>query len=128
MTVSEVDDVEDQQVMRGMLVARVLLFFSYCDPRLGQEVPCALVNWFVPASDTPHSATGMWVVSPEVQRGMPTLEVIHLDTIVRGAHLLPQYGTGFLPENFSYQDALDAFKSYLVNHFVDYHAHELLRG
>lgn len=69
----------------------------------------------------------MWVLKPEVSGGKPTLEVIHIDSIVRGAHLLPEYGLGFLPEDFCYTDTLDAFKLYFVNRFIDYHAHELLR-
>ena len=70
----------------------------------------------------------MWAVKPEISGGKPTIEVIHLDSIVRGAHLIPRYGTGFLPEDFSYINALDSFKLYFVNHFVDYHAHELLQA
>ena len=126
VTVSD-DDSEENLFMHGMLVARVVLFFSFHDPRLRENIPCALVNWFVPATDSPDPSTGMWVVKPEVLGGKPTLEVIHIETIVRGAHLLPQYGSGFLPEDFCYTDALDAFKSYFVDRFIDYHAHELLR-
>ena len=55
------------------------------------------------------------------------LEVIHLDTIVWRVHPLPQYGSGFLPKNSKYTNALDAFKSYFVNHLVNYHAHKLLQ-
>jgi hypothetical protein len=128
VTVSDDDENNKEQIMRGMLVARTLLFFSYYDPKLQKEFPCALINWFVPALEAPDPATGMWVFKPEIHGGKPTFEVIHLDAIVRGAHLLPQYGTGFIPEDFSYVDALDAFKLYLVNHFADYHAHELIRG
>jgi hypothetical protein len=123
VTVSDEDD-----FMRGLLVAHVLLFFSFYDPKLHKEVPCALINWFVPASEHPDPGTGMWALKPEVLAGKSTLEVIHLDTIVRGAHLLPQYGSGFLPEDFHYSDSLDAFKLYFINHFVDYHTHELIRG
>ena len=114
--------------MHGLLVARVLLFFSFYDPKLCKEIPCALVNWFVPASEHRDPGTGMWVLKPEILAGKLPLEVIHLDTILRGAHLLPQYGSGFLPEDFYFTDSLDAFKGYFVNHFVDYHAHELIRG
>jgi hypothetical protein len=128
ITASDDDDQDEGWIMHGMLIARVLLFFSFRDPILREEVPCALVNWFVPASELPDPTTGMWVFKPEIEGGKPTLEVIHLDTIVRGAHLLPQYGTGFIPEDFSYVDSLDAFNSYLVNHFVDHHAHELIQG
>ena len=126
VTVSD-DDSERNLFMHGMLVARVLLFFSFQDPKLCQDIPCALVNWFVPASEDPDPLTGMWVLKPEVSGGKPTLEVIHIDSIVRGAHLLPEYGSGFLPEDFCYTDTLDAFKLYFVNRFIDYHAHELLR-
>ena len=69
----------------------------------------------------------MWVIKPEVLRGKAPLEVIHLDTIGRGTHLLPQYGSGFIPEDFSYTEALDAFQTYFVNHFIDYHTHELIQ-
>lgn len=122
------DDDQEGAIMRGMLIARVRLFFSYYDPVLRKEFPCALVNWFVPVFGASDSLTGMWVFKPEIIGGTPTIEVIHLDAVVRGAHLLPKYGVGFIPEDFSHVDALDAFKSYLVNHFVDYHAHELICG
>ncbi len=114
--------------MTGMLVARVRLFFSFFDPSLKTSIPAALVNWFVHHGDEPDTNTGMWVFEPEFEEDTHVwpVEVIHLDTILRGAHLLPCYGTGFLPEDFDYVDALDRFKSYYVNHFVDHHAHELL--
>jgi hypothetical protein len=121
-------DLEEEHALRGMLIARVLLFFSFRDPVLQKEIPCALINWFIPKSDKPDSVTGMWVFEPEIEGGRQPLEVIHLDTIVRGAHLLPKYGSGFLHENFNYVNTLDAFKAYFVNHFVDYHTHELIKG
>lgn len=127
----KVHDVGDEDVegsiMHGMLIARVLLFFSFHDPILHEVFPCALVNWFTPVSDRRDEVMGMWEFKPEMVGTRPTLEVIHLDTIVRGAHLLPNYGRGFLPEDFDATTALDAFRSYFVNHVIDYHAHELLQ-
>jgi len=119
---------ESQTGMHGMLVARVLLLFSYYDAYLNENVPCALVNWFVLDGDEPDEATGMWVVRPEYEGRERTLEVIHLDSIARGAHLLPVYGSGFLPEDFQYEVSLDVFNSYFVNHYIDHHAHEFLSG
>jgi hypothetical protein len=58
---------ELQPGMRGMVVARVLLFFSFTDPYLGKDMPCALVNWFVHAGEEPDEDTGMWVVEPELE-------------------------------------------------------------
>jgi hypothetical protein len=117
-------------VMNGMLIARVLLFFSFHVPILREVFPCALVNWFIPVSDQRDRVMGTWEVKLEmagVRAMQPTLEVIHLDSIVRGAHLLPAYGRGFLPEDFDFRDALEAFQSYFVNNLIDYHAHELLQ-
>ena len=52
--------------------------------------------------------------------------MVHLDSIARGAHLLPVYGLGFLPEDFQYAVSLDVFTSYFVNHYIDHHSHEFL--
>ncbi|KDQ31978.1 hypothetical protein PLEOSDRAFT_1023970, partial [Pleurotus ostreatus PC15] len=113
MFISTGDDNVD--TMNGLLVARVRLLFSYFDAYTNKQVPCALVNWFVHPDDSParHPATGMWIVSPEHDEdGHCPMQVIHLDTIPRGAHLVPCFGTGFLPENFQHNDALDAFNTF----------------
>jgi hypothetical protein len=120
-------DDDGLQIMHGMIIARVLLFFSFRDPLLHEETPCALVNWFMPVSECRDDAMGMWEFKPEIAGARPTLEVIHLDSIVRAAHLLPHYGSGFLPENFDCKCSLDAFQSYFVSDVIDYHAHELLQ-
>ena len=117
---------DSQHGMHGMLVARILLFFLFHDVYHDEDVPCALVNWFIPDGDGPDEATGMWVVKPEYEGRAQTVEVIHLDMIARGAHLLPVYGSGFLPEDFHYSVSLDVFKSFSINHHIDYHAHEFL--
>lgn len=119
---------DDGEVMNGILIAQVLLFFSFHDPILRKVIPCALVNWFIPVSDQQDKVMGMWEVKLEMAGARPTLEVIHIDGIVRGAHLLPAYGRGFLPEDFDFRDALKAFQSYFVNNLIDYHAHELLQN
>jgi hypothetical protein len=120
---------DDEDVMGGLLVARVWLLFSYFDPYSREDIPCALVTWFIHLYDDPErdEVTGMWKVCPERDEdGQCPVQVIHLDTILRGAHLLPCYGEGFLPERMTHSDALDAWDSYFVNHFIDYHAHKLL--
>jgi len=71
--------------MHGMLVAHVLLFFSYYDAYLDETVPCVLVNWFIPNGHEPDQATGMWVMHLEYEGRAQTLEVIHLDSIAWGA-------------------------------------------
>ena len=110
--------------MEGMEIGRVLLFISFYYRR--KPYSCALINWFV-HDDEPDADTGMWTVQLERdQKGEPTVQVILLKTIARGAHLLPVYGSTRVPDNFSHHDALDSFSSFFVNHFVDHHAHELI--
>ncbi|KAH9032130.1 hypothetical protein EDB85DRAFT_2073967 [Lactarius pseudohatsudake] len=110
--------------MHGMLVARVLLFFSFSFR--DQHYPCALVHWFIPVGDEPDDETGMWVVRPEFKGNRRSLSIIHLDCIVRGAHLLPVFGSSFLPEEFHFSDSLHAFQAYFVSRYADHHMYEFL--
>ncbi|KAF9787374.1 hypothetical protein BJ322DRAFT_1002748 [Thelephora terrestris] len=76
--------------MRGLLVAHVYLFFrlSYAGV---EKYPCALVHWYATVGTSPDSATGLWVVEPEyiTRRRYQNMSVIHLDSLIHGAHLLP---------------------------------------
>jgi hypothetical protein len=119
----------DSTAIGGLLVARLWLLFSYFDPYRRKDISCALVTWFVHPGDSPErdKETGMWKVVPERNADNKHLvQVIHLDAIFRGIHLILCYGEGFLPADVECNDALDAWDEYLVNHFIDYHAHELL--
>ncbi|KDR70757.1 hypothetical protein GALMADRAFT_214468 [Galerina marginata CBS 339.88] len=74
-----------------------------------------------------RSYTGMWTVQLEHdRRGLPTVEVIDIDTVARGAHLLPVYGSSRVPEDFSHHDALNNYNSFFLNYFVDHNAHEFI--
>jgi hypothetical protein len=117
---------DDQPGMAGLLVARVHLFFSFIDDMDQETVPCALVSWFVPASNGRDPDTGMWTVKAEGTRTRRPVQVIHLKSIARGAHLLPKYGVGPLPDHISYANALDEFQTYFVNPYIDHHCHEFL--
>ncbi|KAI0261913.1 hypothetical protein BGY98DRAFT_1052077 [Russula aff. rugulosa BPL654] len=86
---------------------------------VARDIPCALVTWFVHPDDDPKcdEISGMWKVCPERDgNGQYPVQVIHLDTILRGVS----------SENMTHNDALDAWDTYFVNQFIDYHAHELL--
>jgi hypothetical protein len=110
--------------MRGLHVAQVLLFLSFTSRHILYS--CALVHRFVIVGDAPCSDTGMWIVKPEMEvDGTRVTSIIHVDSILRGAHLIGVYGEQFLPRDFSYSDSLTAFKAYYVNKFIDYHANEI---
>jgi hypothetical protein len=110
-----------------MVIARILLFFSFTYRRV--DYFCAFVNWFLRDDDVADEDTGMWTVRLEKDsRKQPVFEVINVDSIVRGAHLLSIFGTQRVPERFQFHEALDRYRSFFVNHFVDHHAHELIMG
>ena len=111
--------------MRGLDVGRVRLFFSF--NHRGTKYPCALIHWYSRVGDAPDEDTGMWIVKPDVNPddGLPTMAVIHLDTIVCAAHLLGVYGEDYLPKDLSLEYSLDAFHEYYVNKFIDHHAFEI---
>ncbi|KAF7336315.1 hypothetical protein MVEN_02179900 [Mycena venus] len=52
-------------VMHGIVIGRVLLFFSFVFTERVFE--CAPVNWLVSVGDVPDPDTGMWVVELEQQ-------------------------------------------------------------
>ncbi|KAH9857837.1 hypothetical protein C2E23DRAFT_865564 [Lenzites betulinus] len=110
--------------LRGLLVARVRLFFSL----KFQSVlyPCALVSWFSTVGDAPDTDTGMWIVSPDVDDAQqPVLDVVHLDSVVRGAHLIGVAGDEHLPHGVEHTHSLDIFREFYVNKYADHHAHEI---
>ena len=109
--------------MKGMEIACILLLFSF---HYHQKVfSCALINWFVHSTE-PDRDTGMWTVELECTKGRPTFQVIEVETIACGAHLIPVYGTSRVPNQFSHHHTLDSFLSFFMNHFIDHHAHEFI--
>lgn len=114
----------EQAGLRGLHVARVRLFFSVKYKSV--LYPCSLVEWFSPLSNLPDPDTDMWIVTPDVDAtGQHVLGVVHLDAIVRNAHLIGVAGTDFIPRQLHHYEALDAFKAFYVNKFADHHSHEL---
>ncbi|KAF4614058.1 hypothetical protein D9613_007679 [Agrocybe pediades] len=95
----------------GLLVGRVRLFMSVEHEK--EKYPCALVSWYSTVGDTPCPETGMWVVEPDFDDdGQPLLEVVHLETILRSAHLMGKAGDKFIPRHLQFHNSLDAFKEY----------------
>ncbi|KAK7040508.1 hypothetical protein R3P38DRAFT_2894781 [Favolaschia claudopus] len=111
---------------RGLHAARVFMFFRF--KYQGVDYPCALIHWFSARGDAPDPDTGMWIVTPDTVRGgdAPSLEVVHVDCLLRGAHLIGVAGRDYIPiHDFAFSDSLDAFKAFYVNKYADHHAHEI---
>lgn len=110
----------------GLDAAQVLLLLSVRHEKV--DYPCALVAGFSPVADSPDADTGMWIVEPDVEdkrTGRRGLQVIHLDCIVRLAHLIGVSGEDFIPRHLHHTDTYSAFNAYYVNKFADHHAHTL---
>lgn len=109
--------------MRGLDIARVKLIFSFNHGN--KTYPCALIHWFSKVDDEPDVNTGMWRVEPDFDiEGEPLLAVIHLDTMIRAAHLIGE-PNGPMSADITYISALDKFDTYYVNKYIDHHAYEI---
>lgn len=106
--------------MQGLEVARVCAFFSF--RYRGEIYPCAVIRWFDKVGNAADEDMGMWIVRPG---GSDEHAIIHVDAIYRAAHLIPVYGTEFLPPGLKYYDSYDAFRAYYVNKYADHHAFEI---
>lgn len=105
----------------GMAIVRIKLFFSIDYDEV--HYPCALVEWFDRVRR--DRTTGMWIVRPGFTRGKRDKSIIHVDSLLRAAHLIPVYGNQTLPLDIHYTLSLDVFKSYYVNKYIDHNAHEI---
>ena len=115
----------DEPGFRGLYIARVRHFFSIRHNKT--HFPCALVSWYSTIGTTPCADTGMWKVEPDFDNmGNLAMSIIHLDSMVRGAHLrvMGIAGDTRIPRHLTFDRSLDAFQAFYVNKYIDHHAHE----
>jgi hypothetical protein len=113
-----------QNGMRGLEVARVRAFFSFKFRNI--SYPCALVRWYSCNGDEPDEDTGMWVVEPDSHAdGSPFTAIIHLESILRAAHLIGVFGQDPIPKDIPLAYSLDVFRAYYVNKYIDHHSFEI---
>jgi hypothetical protein len=116
----------DMAGVRGLDVARVHLFFSFA---LGEEVyECALIHEFCKSFTDPDPDNGLWIFEPDYDDdGYRIMSVVHVDSIVRAAHLLPVFKDETpIPREVNFTNTLDVFKAFYLNKYIDYHAFETL--
>ena len=112
--------------VRGLDVARVHLFFSFA---LGEETfECALIHGFCKCFTDPDPDNGLWIFEPDYsQDGYRIMSVVHIESIVRAAHLLPVFKDETpIPREINFTNTLDVFKAFYLNKYIDYHAFETL--
>ncbi|KAG2056595.1 hypothetical protein BDR06DRAFT_864493, partial [Suillus hirtellus] len=52
--------------------------------------------------------------------------IIHIDCIFHAAHLIPLYGTNFLPCTITLHDSYNVFCAFYVNKYADHHAFKVV--
>ena len=116
----------DEPGVRGSDVAQVHMFFSFSTEE--QVYPCALVHNFHLTFTDPDPDNGMWVVEPTYnENGARFMSVVHVDSIIRAAHLLPVFqGSATLPPQLTFSQTLDSFRAFYINKYIDYHAFETI--
>jgi hypothetical protein len=108
--------------MKGMAIARVLQFLKI-KTVANAEYDCALVQWWTVLGKEPDDITGMWLTEPHIESDGPLMDIVHLDCVIRGAHLLPAFGSSWsTPAEFHFSKTLDTFKAYYINKYADHHA------
>ena len=117
---------QSNETMDGMEIARVCLLFSFKYGN-GKTYECALVDWYnrLPEPDADNS---MWMVEPDILAdGSPSTAVIHVDTILCCAHLIPVYDSNRpVPHAMKYSDSLDRFDIHYINKYADHHMYKVV--
>ncbi|KAG6808815.1 hypothetical protein H0H92_002793 [Tricholoma furcatifolium] len=120
-----VEQDKDLPGFRGLHAARVRMFFELTMENK-RKFPCALVTWFHTIMDEPCPETGMWIVEKDRDSDENLImSVIHIDTILRGAHLIGRAHSSYVPRTLDPGDSLDAFEQFYINKYIDHHSHEI---
>lgn len=68
----------------------------------------------------------MYIVAPSTNDdSMSDISIIHIDCIFHTAHLIPLYGTNFLPHEITLHDSYDVFHAFYINKYADHYAFEV---
>ncbi len=120
----ETEDLEKEAGFKGLHVARLKLLFSFVYREIRYD--CALIHWFERTAEVEDELTGMWTVEPENDEDdAPHFSVVHIDTILRAAHLIPVYDGTVIDKYHRHETTLDNFNKFFVNKFADHHANEI---
>ncbi|KAG1718621.1 hypothetical protein EDB19DRAFT_1649991 [Suillus lakei] len=111
--------------MLSMDVVQIFCFFSFTFTN-SCTYPCALVQWFHCIAKEQDELTGMWMVAPSFNNDRSCdLSIIHIDSIICSAHLLPIFGTQLVSHSLQFHNSLDVYRGFYINQFIDHHAFAL---
>jgi hypothetical protein len=110
----------------GLRVAQVRLLFNL-PPQFGRfPHPLAYIEWFTNLG-SPDLNTGLHSVTRSTRHGKRNAEVVSVDRIVRGCHLMPRFGQAinstWTTDNILEQSSLH----YFVNPYINIETFTLLK-
>ena len=109
---------EDMPGFWGLLIGQVLSFLKLKHKGI---IPCGN---FETIGSTPYPLTNMWKVHHDLNawgQQQLKIEIVHLNAIVHAAHLIGIASLLFIAYELNHMNVLDAFKTYYINKFIDYH-------
>ena len=97
----------------GLHVAQLRVIFALPEHLRHPHLPNRLtyIDWFTPFR-TPHSNSSIFSVSRSERNHGPISEIIPLDSIVSSCHLIPRFGTKYLPAKWDSDSVLEQCKSF----------------
>jgi hypothetical protein len=104
----------------GLRVAQLRVIFALPEHLRHSHLPekLAYVDWFTPFR-TPHTDSGLFPVSRTSRNNGPISEIIPLDSIVSSCHLIPRFGTKYLPAKWDSDSVLEECKSFFLNKYLN---------
>jgi hypothetical protein len=116
----------DTAGVRGLNVARVHLFFSF--GFRGTTYECALIHEYCKSFTDLDPDNSLWIFEPDHSAdGSRIVSVVHANSIICAAHLLPIFKNDApIPRQINFTHTLNAFNTFYLNKYIDYHAFETL--
>ena len=106
----------------GLRIAQLRVIFALPEHLQQSHLPhkLAYVDWFTPFR-SPHPDTGLFPVSRTSQNnGLgPISEIVPLHSIVSSCHLIPRFGTKYLPAKWDSDSVLEECKSFFLNKYLN---------
>ena len=118
----------DVSSIASMVVTRVRLFFTlHLWDNQNTVYLCTLVDHYKILGRQPDHVMSMWKVSLDKVNNNQVLQSVEpLDSIVCAVHLLPVFGTGYIPDHWPYSLTLDSFQQFYINKYADHHSHQII--
>jgi hypothetical protein len=103
----------------GLRVAQLRVIFALPEHLRHSHLPdkLAYVEWFTQFR-APHPDSGLLSVSRTSRNNGPISEIIPLNSIVSSCHLIPRFGTKYLPAKWDSDSVLEECRSFFLNKYI----------